>query len=112
MGGRWRREDDPETQDGRAGHARAKRFWRNFQILTRRYIYLDPVGVTEWNNSVDRDVESQAVTATRCDRMVLIGCTEIENLDQLNELGLTEKDESVRPKCTERFWKFKSMTNR
>ena len=55
--------------------------------------------------------ESQAVAATRCDRKVLIGCTEIENLDQLSELGQTEKGESVRPKCTERFWKFKSMTN-
>ena len=38
--------------------------------------------------------------------------TEIENLDQLNELGMTERNESVRPKCIERFWKFKSMTNR
>ena len=54
----------------------------------------------------------QAVTATRCDRKVLIGCTEIENLDQLSDLGRTEKDESVRPKYTKRFWKFKSMTNR
>ena len=65
-------------------------------------------GTTRWH----RDAESQAVTATRCDRKVLIGCTGIENLDQLNELGQTEKDESVRPKCTERFSKFKSMTNR
>ena len=31
---------------------RGRRFWRNFQNLTRRYIYPDPVGVTEWNNSV------------------------------------------------------------
>ena len=53
----------------------------------------------------------QAVTATRCDRKVLIGCTEVENLDQLSDLGMTEKSESVRPKCTKRFWKFKSMTN-
>ena len=58
------------------------------------------------------DAESQAVTATRCDRNIQIGCTEIENLDQLSELGVTELDGSVRPKCTERFWKFKSMTNR
>ena len=57
-------------------------------------------------------VELQAVAATRCDQKVLIGCTEIENLDQLSELGQTENDESVRPKCTGRFWKFKSMMNR
>ena len=56
--------------------------------------------------------ESQAVTATWCDRKVLIGCTEIENLDQLSELGVTEVDDSVIPKSTKRFWKFKSMTNR
>ena len=44
--------------------------------------------------------------------MVLIGCTEIENLDQLSEIGVAEKDESVRPKCTKRFSKFNSMTKR
>ena len=41
-----------------------------------------------------------------------IGCTKIENLDQLNDLGRTEMEESVRPRITKRFWKFKSMTNR
>ena len=55
--------------------------------------------------------ESQSVAATRCDRSVQIGCT-YENLDQLSELGVTEMDVSVRPKCTKRIWKFKSMTNR
>ena len=52
------------------------------------------------------------VAATRCDRKVQIGCTEIENLDRLSELGVTEVDDSVIPKCTKRFGKFKSMTNR
>ena len=32
--------------------ARARRFRRNFQNSARHYIYPDPVGVTEWNNSV------------------------------------------------------------
>ena len=53
-----------------------------------------------------------AVTETRCDRNVQIGCTEIENSDQLNDLGRTEMEESVRPRITKKFWKFKSMTNR
>ena len=44
--------------------------------------------------------------------MVQIGCIEIENLDQLNELGRTESGVSVRPRIIKRFWKFKSMTNR
>ena len=35
-----------------------------------------------------------------CDRKVQIGCTEIENLDQLSDLGMTEMEESVRPKRT------------
>ena len=51
------------------------------------------------------------VTATQCDRKVQIGCTEIENLDQLSDLGVTEMVGSVIPKCTKRFWKFKSMMN-
>ena len=67
-----------------------------------------PSGITQWN----RDIELQAVTATWCDQKVLIGCTKIENLDQLSELGLTEKDELVRPRYTKRFRKFKFMTNR
>ena len=67
-----------------------------------------PSGTTRWH----RDAESRAVTATRCDQRVQIGCTKIENLDQLSELAVTEVDESVRPKCTKRFWKFKSMTIR
>ena len=41
-----------------------------------------------------------------------IGCTEIENLDRLSDLDMTEMEESVRPKSTKKFWKFKSMTNR
>ena len=52
------------------------------------------------------------VTATRRDKKVQIGCTEIENLDQLSDLGMTEMEESIRPKSTKKFWKFKSMTNR
>ena len=64
--------------------------------------------MTRWH----RDAKLQVVTATRCDRKVLIGRTEIENLDQLGDLGRTEKGESVRPRCTKRFWRFKSMTNR
>ena len=52
------------------------------------------------------------VTATRCDRKVQIGCTEIKNLDRLSDIGMTEMDESVRPKHTKKFWKFKSMMNR
>ena len=74
----------------------------------KRLLQLGPSGSTRWH----RDAESQAVTATRCDRKVQIGCTEMENLDQLSELGLTEMDDSVIQKCTKRFWKFKSMTNR
>ena len=31
-------EDDPETQGGRAGYARAKGFRKKFQTLTRGYI--------------------------------------------------------------------------
>ena len=54
----------------------------------------------------------KAVIATRCDQKVQIGCNEIENLDRLSDLGMTEMDESVRPKRTKKFWKFKSMTNR
>ena len=67
-----------------------------------------PSGTTRWH----RDAESQVVTATRCDQRGQIGCTEMENLDQLSELGVTEVDDLVIPKCTKRFWKFKSMTNR
>ena len=55
--------------------------------------------------------ESQAVAATQCDQSVH-RLHRDENLDQLSELGLTEMDFSVRPKCTKRFWKFKSMMNR
>ena len=65
-------------------------------------------GTTQWH----RDANMLAVAATRWDRKVQIGCTEIENLDQLSELGVTEVDDSVIPKCTKRFWKFKPMTNR
>ena len=54
----------------------------------------------------------QAVATTRCDRKVQIVCTEIENLDQLSDLGVTEMDDSDRPKYTKRFWKIKSMKNR
>ena len=42
-----------------------------------------------------RDAESQVVTATQCDWKVLIGCTEIENLDQLSELGQTKMHREV-----------------
>ena len=52
------------------------------------------------------------VIATRCDRKVQIGCTKIENLDRLSDLGGTEMEESVRPRITKKFWKFKSLTNR
>ena len=111
-GGRSRREDDPETRGGRACYARARMFG-NFSKIWPVSIYnltlsVWPSGTTRWH----RDAKLQAVTTTRCDRKVLIGCTKIENLDQLSDLGRTEKDESVRPKCTERFWKFKSMMNR
>ena len=41
-----------------------------------------------------------------------MGCTEIENLDRLSDLDMTEMEESVRPKRTNKFWNFKSMTNR
>ena len=66
-----------------------------------------PSGTTRWH----RDAKLQALTANDCDRKVLIGCTEVENLDQLSDLGMTEMGESVRPKRTKKFWKFKSMTN-
>ena len=36
----------------------------------------------------------------------------MENLDQLSELDVTKVDDSVIPKCTKGFWKFKSMTSR
>ena len=52
--------------------------------------------------------QARAVTTTRCDRKVLIGCTEIENLDQHSDLGMTEMEDWVRPKYTKKFWKFKS----
>ena len=55
--------------------------------------------------------EMQNRKRSQCDREVQIGCTEMENLDQLSELGVTEVDDSVIPKCTKRFLKFKSMTN-
>ena len=67
-----------------------------------------PSGTTRWH----RDAKLYTVVATRCDRMVQIGCTEIGNLDQLNDLGRTESRVSVRPRIIKRFWKFKSMTNR
>ena len=67
-----------------------------------------PGGTTRWH----RDAKLYIVIATRCDQMVQIGCTEIENLDQLNDLGRTESRVSVRPRIIKRFWKFKSMTNR
>ena len=52
------------------------------------------------------------LVATRCDRNVQIGCTEIENLDRLSDLGRTEMEESVGPRIIKKFCKFKSMTNR
>ena len=35
-----------------------------------------------------------------------------ENLDQLNDFGETERNESVRPKAIKRFWKLKPFTDR
>ena len=67
-----------------------------------------PSGTTRWH----RDAKLYTVVATRCDRKVQIGCTEIENLDQLNDLGRTESGVSVRPRIIKRFGKFKSMMNR
>ena len=87
-------------------------FQRNFQNLTRGYLYPGLVRVTEWNDSV---APRCRITSGYCNSVwpnCSNGCTEIENLDQLSELGMTERNESVRPKYTERFWKFKSMTNR
>ena len=89
-----------------------RRVSEEFPKLTHGYIYPDPIGVPSGTTRWHRDAESQAVTATRCDRKVQIGCTKIENLDQLSDLGVTEMDDSVIPKYTKRFWKFKSMTNR
>ena len=42
------RRPEEAKQDTHAG----ERFRRNFENLTRVYIYPGPVGVTEWNNSV------------------------------------------------------------
>ena len=67
--------------------------------------------MTEWNNSVAPRCITVDSYSNSCDRKVQIGCTEIENLDRLSDLGMTEMDESVRPKRTKKFWKFKSMTN-
>ena len=88
-GGGWRRGDDPETLEAERAISRAKGFGGISKFLPVT-IYSPtmsvwPSGTTRWH----RDAESQAVTATRCDRMVLIGCTEIENLDQFSELRLT-----------------------
>ena len=111
-GGGWRREDDLETWRGRAGYARVKGFGKiskSWHVsIYNLTLSVWPSGMTRWH----RDAKLQAVTATRCDRKVQIGCAEIENLDQLSDLGMTEKVESVRPRCTKRFWRFKSMTNR
>jgi hypothetical protein len=105
-------EDDLETSSRQSWTGAGEGFRRNFQKSTRGYIYPDPVGVTELSNSV----------APRC-RIASGYCNSVRpncsnwlhrdwNLDQLNELGMTERNESVRPKYIERFWKFKSMTNR
>ena len=76
-------------------------------------IYIpNPIDVTEWNNSV---APRFRITRGYCNS-VRSKCSyrlhRDSNLDQLNELGMTERNESVRLKCIERFWKFKSMTNR
>ena len=64
--------------------------------------------------------ESELKNSTKCQVHTLTrrwtcyggnGGTEIENLDWLSDLGMTEMDESVRPKRTKKFWKFKSMMN-
>ena len=52
--------------------------------------------------------EPLCVRSTRSSRFVID--LNLQNL--FVHFGMAEKDESVRPKCTERFWKFKSVTNR
>ena len=97
---------------GRAGYRAGEGVRRNFQILPVTIysptLSVWPSGTTRWH----RDAKLYTVVATRCDWKVQIGCTEIENLDQLNDLGRTESGVSVRPRIIKRFWKFKSMTNR
>ena len=110
-GGRWRWEDDPKTTLAEQAIARAKGFGEISKILPMT-IYSPTLsvwmsGTARWH----RDAKLYTVVATRCDQKVQIGCTKIENLDQLNDLGRTESRVSVRPRNIKRFWKFKSMTN-
>ena len=111
-GGGWQRSERSVDLVGRASYARAKGFWgisKFFPVtIYSPTLSVWPSGTTRWH----RDAKLYTVVATRCDRMVKIGCTEIENLDQLNDLGRTESRVSVRPRIIKRFWKFKSMTNR
>ena len=77
---RWRRSGD---QGGGSNGARASDVWRNFQPHGPLGIYthslsVAPSGTNRWH----RDVQLLAVTATRWDRVGLIGSTEMKNLDQ------------------------------
>ena len=87
-GGRWRRDDDPETWAAEQD-TRGLRGFEEISKISHVGLYIPtlsvwPSGTTQWH----RDAESQAVTATRCDRKVKIGCTDIETLDQLSDLGV------------------------
>ena len=88
-------EDAPETRRGRAGCARARsfekisKFWPGGKYSLT--LSVSQSGTTRWH----RDALLQAVFATRCDRKVQIGCTKIENLDQLSDLSGTEMEESL-----------------
>ena len=111
-GGGWRREDDPETTRAEQAIARAKGFGeisKKFPVtIYSPTLSVWPSGTTRWH----RDC---GIASSYCN-LVWPKCSNRlhrdENLDQLSELGLTKMDDSVIPKCTKRFWKFKSMTNR